>query len=219
MMNAIIFDLGGVLAHDIWEHLLLDEPDGVASEYSLDRNLVKKVGKLLWEGFAYRQETQQNDWQALERQYWSLFMEFFREQLPPDVSINKFIQKTHDFIKPVEDGSMIPLLERLQSRGIELAICSNNNEFWFRRQMDKLGLHRFFSSSKVILSCRVGVSKSSPRFEMFHVVADVLRIAKSYCIFVDDRNENVKRAQQCGMVGILFTDVQQLDNSLKAMGV
>jgi len=221
-MKAVIFDVGGVLAHDIWEHLLLDEPNGVASEYSLDKDQVKKVGKLLWEAFAYRQETQHNDWRALEREYWSLFIEFFSKQLPQNASIDTFIQKTDDFVKLVQGAqgeSAIPILERLQLNGVDLAICSNNNEFWSRRQMDKLDLHRFFSPSRVVLSCRAGVSKSSRHFEMFHAAADAVRLPKSHCIFVDDRDGNVERSRQCGMFGILFKNIPQLDSSLKEKGL
>jgi hypothetical protein len=51
-VKAVIFDMGGVLARDVWEHLL---PEGIAPKYSLDdKNLVWKVGALLWEAFAYR---------------------------------------------------------------------------------------------------------------------------------------------------------------------
>ena len=219
MITAAIFDIGGVLAHDVWEHMLLDKPDGIASRYGLDRcgpdgNLVERVGALLWEAFAYRPATQHNDWQALEIQYWRQFIGFIWGRQPPsDVSVDNFIQMTDDFINLVDAG-MICLLERLQSRGIDLAICSNNNEFWFRRQMDKLSLHRFFSPSKVILSCRIGVSKSSPRFEMFHAVVDALRVAKSQCVFVDDRKDNVDRAKQFGIAAVRFIDVQQLMDCL-----
>ena len=218
-MKAVIFDMGGVLACDVWENLLLDERDGVAFKYPPDPDLVKKVGTLLWAAFAYRPETRYNDWRSLERQYWKLFIDFFDGQLHSDLSIDSLIHKTQDFIKPVNGSCMDKILERLLSRGVNLAICSNNTEFWFRRQMDSLNLHRFFSPNKVVLSCRVGVSKSSPGFEMFHEVADTLATIKSECVFIDDRKPNVERAKECGMVGIKFKDTRQLDNCLKAQGL
>ncbi|MBN1874622.1 MAG: HAD family phosphatase [Anaerolineae bacterium] len=214
IIKAVIFDVGGVLTYDIWEHLLLDDEIGIASQYKLNRDNVEKVGKLLWEAFAYTQETRQNSWEILERKYWDLFIEFFWDKHPPlNVSADKFIQMTNHFIKPV-DG-MISILERLQSKAVKLAICSNNNEFWFKRQMDTLQLYRFFNPSKIILSCRVGTPKSSPRFEMFYAAIDALGVAPSSCIFVDDREENTERAKQCGMEGIHFKNVQQLDGLLK----
>lgn len=214
MIKAIIFDMGGVLAHDVWEHLLLDEPDGIAAVYSLDRGLVEKVGYLLWEAFAYMPEISHNTWPVLEERYWNMFLDFF-DYLRPAVSSGDLIGRTDHFIRPVENGAMIPLLERLQAEGKALALCSNNNEFWFHYQMDRLNLHRFFSPDKTILSCRIGVSKSSPRFEMFHAAVKALGVTADQCAFVDNRENNVKRARQCGMVGIHFTRVQQLAEALQ----
>src|SRR5262245_61183104 len=50
-IKAVIFDIGGVLAHDVWEHLLLDKTDGVASKYGLLEDDVKRVGKELWKRY------------------------------------------------------------------------------------------------------------------------------------------------------------------------
>lgn len=218
-MKAVIFDIGGVLAHDVWEPLLYEAPNSIALEFSLDKEVVKKVGRLLWEAFAYRPEMLHNDSQALERQYWCLFIEFFREKLGTHIDVDIFIGKSLEFIKPVEQADMTALLERLRSKKVQLAICSNNNEFWFRHQWDEVGLERFFGPENVILSCRVGVSKSSHNFEMFDAAANVMKVAKSDCVFVDDRCKNVKRAQECGMVGLLFTHARSLSNALEAMGL
>ncbi len=118
---------------------------------------------------------------------------------------------------------MEPVLKRLQAHGLGLAICSNNNEFWFRRQMDNLRLHRFFSPEKTILSCRIGVAKSSLGFEMFHAAADSLGLRPSQCAFVDDRQGNVDRAKELGMQGLFFDNkkqdpAKQIDNQLQQAG-
>lgn len=215
MVDGAVFDIGGVLAHDVWEHLLLDSENGIAARYALDKEQVVRVGRLLWEAFAYRPETRNSSWQDLEKQYWCLFVDFFWGKNPPQgISVNGFIRMTDKFIRPV-DEKMPMFLDQLQSRCVKLGICSNNNEFWFRRQMDKLSLHRYFSPSNVILSCRLGVSKSSPRFEMFHAAVDALCLPHSRCAFIDDREKNVKRAEECGMVGVLFRNLRQLKDSLK----
>lgn len=216
-MTAVIFDIGGVLAYDVWENLLLDKSDGIASLHGLDADLVGKVGKLLWNAFAYTPETRGNDWRQLETRYWKSFIEFFWEKTPPDgVTVDAFVDMTDTFIRPVAD--MESVLEDLRSRGYGLAICSNNNEFWFRRQMDKLRLHRFFSPEKTILSCRIGVAKSSPGFEMFHAAASSLGLEPSRCAFVDDRQGNVERAKELGMQGFLFDNAGQLDDCLRKAG-
>ena len=207
MVEGVIFDIGGVLADDVWEHLLpaRDKQGGIAEKYGLDKEQVHKVGELLWQAFAYRPESHENSWRELERQYWDLFIKFFwGKSAPEGVSIDEFIEMTNRFINPV-DAQVLCFLEELRLKGIRLGICSNNNEFWFRRQMDKLKLHRYFSPSKIILSCRIGVSKSSKRYEMFHAAVKAMGLPHSKCAFVDDREDNVKFAEDCGMKGIHFT--------------
>ena len=53
MIKAVIFDIGGVLAHDVWEHLVLDKPEGIASRYGLVETQVEEVRKELWDKFMY----------------------------------------------------------------------------------------------------------------------------------------------------------------------
>ena len=221
-MKGVIFDVGGVLAQDVWENLLLDQgdgdqPAGIASLHGLDAGLVQRVGRLLWEAFAYTPETKRNDWHELEKRYWEWFIEFFWGKNPPDgVSADGFIAMTGTFIRPVP--GMQAVLKRLQFQGHALAICSNNNEFWFRRQMAELRLHRFFSSEKIVLSCRIGVAKSSGTFEMFHAATDSLSLTPSGCAFVDDRQGNVDRANELGMHGMLIHNAQQIDEELREAG-
>ncbi len=216
--EAVIFDMGGVLAQDVWEHLFLDEPGGIAAQYALDRDTITKVGEYLWECFAYVPETAHNDYQTLEERYWkTLIGLMWGGQPPATVSAAGFIQMTDDFVIPIE--GMDSILDRLQRNGVDLAICSNNTEFWIRRQMDKCNLYRFFSPGKIILSCRVGVSKSSAHFEMFHSAVDALMTRRAACLFVDDRSSNVQRAQQCGMDSVRFTTVQQLQQDLQTRGL
>ncbi|HEV2863339.1 MAG TPA: HAD-IA family hydrolase [Pyrinomonadaceae bacterium] len=198
MAQALIFDVGGVLAHDVWENLLLDKKKGVASKFNLDVKEVRKVAKSLWAEYAHRPLNIKDDWEVLEREYWDSFIRHFQLSEPADY----FINLTEKFIRPVP--GMLELLERLHSRGVRLAICSNNTEFWFNRQTHKLNLGRFFQPGNIILSSRVGASKSSPDYEMFKTVISALNMDKSDCIFVDDRQETVTHGVEFGITGIIF---------------
>src|ERR1044071_631994 len=218
MAQALIFDIGGVLAHDVWEHLLLDEKEGVVSKLGLDTEEVRGGAKRLWDEFAHRPPGAAEGWEGLEREYWEGFIRHLRLPTPADY----FINLTDSFIRPVP--GMLELLERLHDRGVRLAICSNNTEFWFSRQTRKLGLGRFFQPRHVILSSRVGASKSSPDFEMFNAVTAALEVDESDCIFVDDREETIARAVEFGMTGIIFPShsehgARYLDALLRRMNV
>ena len=202
MIQAIIFDIGGVLAHDVWEHLFLDD-EGVRSKYpQLDAAEMFRWGKSVWETFAYVSETPENDWRALERRYWDAFILFFRNQLPASASSDEFIELSLKFFRPVE--GMNALLEKLRAQKFTLGICSDNNEFWYRRQAELVGFTKYIDADKIILSNRVGKSKRSAQFEMFDAVTRAVGVPKQNCVFVDDRATSIERAQEFGMPGILF---------------
>jgi FMN phosphatase YigB (HAD superfamily) len=198
MIEAVIFDLGGVLAYDVWEHLLLDETEGVASLWKLDRQQVERLGRALWEEFSIRPTAENYGWRELEREYWTEFA----ERLGLSIPIDEFISLTDKFIRPVQ--GMVQLLEELQRENLELAVCSDNTEFWFERQMTKLGLYRFFRPQNIVLSSRVGVTKSSADSKMFQAVVGALGSHKHNCIFVDDRTVPVFHSIEFGLGTILF---------------
>jgi len=192
--KSIIFDIGGVLAYDVWENLLLNE-GGVAKKYNLDELMIEETGKKLWEEFSYKSI---NNFKKLEREYWNRFI----DEINSSIDIDDLIALTDDFIKPVE--GMSNLLNKIKEKGINIAICSNNNEFWFNRQSDKINLPDYFESKKIILSCRLGYDKLSENFELFKETVNALEVQKEECIFVDDRIESIAKANEYGMTGILF---------------
>ena len=99
---------------------------------------------------------------------------------------------------------MTDFLGDLLIRGLTLAVCSNNTEFWFRRQYAKLDLSRYFRDETIVLSSRVGVSKMSPGFEMFKRVCNATKCQPQECVLIDDRRENIIMANEFGMNAILF---------------
>jgi FMN phosphatase YigB (HAD superfamily) len=198
VIESLVFDVGGVLAYDVWENLLLDEKEGVSSLIEVDAQSLRAAGKKLWNKFAY---TQTPDYQSAEIVYWE---ELFDLVNRPDLKkeIDYFIALTSKFIQPVDN--MTQLLKHLNDCGLTLAICSNNTEFWFKRQWDVLGLKNYFSSSRVVLSCRIGASKNSCQHKMFETVENVVGTSRGSTLFVDDRVIPVKRALEYGYSSILF---------------
>ena len=150
--QAVILDVGGVLARDIWEYLY----DDLAAWHGLDREALHEAGRLLWETFAYVPESPANTWRDMERRYWELFLLMFRGT---GLSVDELIALTDRYVVPIP--GMRPILETLHARGLPLVICSNNNEIWWPRQAEKLALARFFPDSKLVLSSRVGAPKAA----------------------------------------------------------
>ena len=217
-ISAIVFDIGGVLAHDVWEPLVFGEENSIATICNLDSRKTREVGQILWDEFAHKSVNEENGWQELELSYWDKFVNELKLQL----SIASLLALTEKYIKPVP--GMLELVKQLHSKGLKLAICSNNTEFWYERQNKKLGLEYFFPKNNVILSSRVGVSKESPNFEMFKATVGALEADKLSCLFIDDRRENIDISTSFGIPGILFPShsefgSQYLTNLLKEMNI
>jgi HAD superfamily hydrolase (TIGR01509 family) len=194
MVKAIIFDIGGVLALDVWEHLLLGK-DGIASIFNLDGRRVQDFGAFLWEQYSI---ISSNDPTALENEYWDrLKKEFNFEIDKPEIDI-----LTEKHIKAVE--GMPELLGELHQKGVKLSVCSNNTEFWFIRQANRINLFQHVLDMNMILSSRIGKPKSSQGFEMYRAAVNALGVPINDCLFIDDRIESLRQANKFGLPGVLF---------------
>jgi len=218
--TAAVCDIGNVYARDLYENFATDERHGIPAMCpGLTPVDCMAVCKRLWEKYAYLPAGPGKGWREMEREYWGEFLRLVKGQFTARVNVDDFITMTDRFVLPVEGA--LALLEELRAANIRLAVCSNNTEFWFARQADKLDLHRFFSPATTILSCRVGAPKSSQRYEMFHAVSDALGVAPASCVFIDDRKGNVERARLFGMQTILCVDsnIAVVREGLVALGV
>lgn len=218
MIRALVFDVGGVLARDVWESMLLDESRGLAKQHGLDEALVNEVGQVLWNIYAHEPSVPGHTSRDLEIEYWTRLI----EDLGISANAPDLIRRTAEFICPIPGMDL--LLEQLRHTDINLAICSNTTEFWFERHWAALGLDRFFSADKVVISPRVGVSKTSDTLRMYERVVETLGIGPRQCLLIDDREENVERALDFGMPGIIFPShseygTEYLGHLLSEMGL
>ena len=202
---AVILDVGGVLAHNMWEPMF----DDLAAEHGLDRDRLHEVGRLLWETFAYVPETPANTWRDMERRYWELFLRMCK--VPH--TIESLMALTDRYVIPMP--GMRPILERLHARRTRMVICSNNNEIWWPRQAKALELERFFAPGNVILSSRIGAPKESPRLEMFRAAVTAAGVPAASCFFVDDRQPIVDHALDFGIDAVLFRNPSQFEAELR----
>ena len=192
--RAVVLDVGGVLAHNMWEPML----DDLAQRYHLDREEMQQTGLLLWETFAYVGESPANTWRDMEQRYWRLFL----RMCDVPMSVEQLIELTDRYVVPMP--GMRPILEQLRARDMRLVICSNNNEIWWPRQAKVLELDRFFAPQNIILSSRIGAPKESPRLEMFRAAVAAAGAPAPACFYVDDRPAIVERALAFGLDAVLF---------------
>jgi HAD superfamily hydrolase (TIGR01509 family) len=207
--RAVILDVGGVLAHDMWEPMF----DDLATRHRLKKRHLQEVGRLLWETFAYVPETPANTWRDMERRYWELFLLICKVPL----TVDSLIRRTDRYVIPV--AGMRPILEALKARGTPLVVCSNNNEIWWPRQARKLQLKRYFPDARLVLSSRIGAPKDSPRLEMFRAAVAAAGVPARACFFVDDRAPNVRRARSFGIDAVLFRGAEHFAAELRKRGL
>ncbi|MBI4557964.1 MAG: HAD-IA family hydrolase [Candidatus Hydrogenedentes bacterium] len=202
-IKGVIFDIGGVLARDVWEHMLCD-PIGkknqwsVSAKYGIPIPELKEFGERLW----YDYDTKDGHADKLEKEYWTRIKTRFSQL--DHVSISELRAMTDDFIQPVNQTEMAELLKWLGKR-VAIGICSNNTCFWYPLQKRKFDPELAFgkeADQQIVLSYREGMNKGDKR--MFKKAVQRLGLKEAECVFVDDRFSNVSCAVELGMTGILF---------------
>lgn len=194
-ITVLATDAGGVFTYDLYENFVADSAKGIRSIYpGLTEPFCAEACKALWGEYSVRS----GEATVLEREYWNRFI--VKAGLPSSATPDRFMAMTENFVRPI-DGAM-EILEELRSRRVMLAIVSNNTEFFFARQWESLGLSRFFEATNVVLSCRVGAPKSSPRYEMFTALVSAVGVPPAAIAFVDDRSTNCERAREFGILAL-----------------
>jgi putative hydrolase of the HAD superfamily len=93
----------------------------------------------------------------------------------------------------------------LRSRGIRLAICTNNVREWEAQWRSKLPIDELFEF--VVDSAFVGTRKPEP--EIYAIVLERIGLPPPACVFVDDVDVNVAAARAAGMHAVQFVDTAQ----------
>jgi HAD superfamily hydrolase (TIGR01509 family) len=107
---------------------------------------------------------------------------------------------------------MEALLTELAHLGQPLWVLSNYSNWWHLARQ-KLALDRFFAGYCV--SCDIGFRK--PSGEAYSALINA--IGHRNLVLIDDRQPNIKGAQQVGLEGILFVDTENLRNVLETLKV
>lgn len=97
--------------------------------------------------------------------------------------------------------TIVKLLKELGQK-TSLAVLSNASSQEVRPKLREYELESTFK--EVLISAEVGIAKPNPK--IFLLCCERLGIAPQYCLFVDDKQENVDTALSVGMKAIRFID-------------
>lgn len=179
-VGAVLFDIGGVLADDVWERMLLDPRDGLAARRGIDPARAHAAGRAVWPVVS-REPAQADDWWAAVEQRLDLTVaEAERAELLGLVQGNAEARE---------------VFEEVRATSVEIGVVSNNTSFWWRHQLTLAGVLDLVQPELRLLSCEVGRSKSDEPglLETARGLLPEVRV-----LVVDDRQGNLDRAQRLG---------------------
>jgi epoxide hydrolase-like predicted phosphatase len=189
-IKAIIFDWGGVLVEQITKKMTKE----ISVRYNIEEKAVLE---------AYDKNLHDYEKGIMQSEdFWNEFCSSLHQRLSQEIVKN--ILAAAEIEKP----EMLELCKKLKKK-YKVAILSNNNELMVEFIRQNFDLSYFDS---VIFSYEVGMLK--PDSEIYLLCARQLKLKPHECLFVDDKEKNVKAARTAGMEGIIFKDYVQFKKEL-----
>lgn len=144
-----------------------------------------------------------------ESTFWQHVCQALDRPLPETVSLWSDAFKAIHSPRP----AVLDLVRRIAGLGVKVALLSNT-EPPVARLFPQFGYDVFPVKG---FSCEVGYAKPDPR--IYHTIIERLGCAPGQAVFVDDRLPFVQGASNCGLKGILYTDLDLLVRALTDLGV
>lgn len=114
----------------------------------------------------------------------------------------------------------VPTLEMLKDMKIKISIWTNNIkeiDNWF----EEIGLYRYIKREDIINSFYIGSDK--PNLEFYRRALELLKSIPQNVLFLDDKSQNIKSAEECGINGRLYETDENLqtvvENAIKKRGI
>ena len=200
MIRAIIFDMGGVLAHESWGRARLAEFDALLGWES------GSLVDLLFSGPA---------WEAYSTgalspgAYWAQIGGPLQQYLPSD-----FGNFRDNFWGAELDMATVLLARRLRSR-YRLALLSNASPYLPAGLLREPHLQNLFDH--VVISAYVGMRKPDP--DIFLYTSQLLGLSAAECLLIDDKERNTAAAQEAGMKVVAHKNALHTEQALRRLGI
>jgi FMN phosphatase YigB (HAD superfamily) len=200
-MPSIIFDIGGVLVRDVWEPFCFG-PGGIAEKYGLPLEHFGDFANAINVEYAKTSLEKTGTWQEAEHACWSRVITEFAQYFPVDIKPEDLSAMTDDFIHPLNQEDIIHIIHALKKKGIKVGICSDMSSFLYARITKKLHLEELIGTEHIVVSYAVGELKMDG-FRMFESITKALGVPSEDCVFFDDREVNIQKADEFGIDAVL----------------
>jgi|ERR1035438_1055468 putative hydrolase of the HAD superfamily len=198
--DAILFDVGGVLLTNGWDHC---ERAIVLDQFHLDRA-----------EFEARHTGPNDAWERdliTAKKY--LDATVFYE--PRDFSHREFLDAIFAQSKLLPDGGLGILQELAASHKCMLGVLNNEAREPNGYRFEHFGIRAYLQVA--FSSCYMGLRK--PGSAIYLRALDILGLPRERVLFIDDRSENAAAAEAAGMKAIRFQGASALRSELGNLGV
>lgn len=196
-IKAVIFDWGGVLIDDPRPGLM----HYCANAFNVPVEVYTQVHDKFLEDFQKGLIAERTFWQRVckelnrpEPQQNSLWGDAFRSAYSPRAEV-------------------FALASALYNKGYKTALLSNAElpamEFFHQLRYDMF--------DALVFSCAEGTQK--PDRKIYQVTVEKLASRPEQTVLIDDKPQFIKGAQQAGLNGIIFANLEQVKGDLAALGV
>jgi putative hydrolase of the HAD superfamily len=198
--DAILFDVGGVMLTNGWDH---KERAKVLEQFSLDRA-----------AFEARHEKPNDAWERDTITISGYLKETVFYQPRPFTEAD-FLEAMKAVSLPIA-GTAIPVLKDLAATGKYLiGTLNNESRYLHEYRMQKYGIAPHLDLQ--LCSAYVGMRK--PDADIYRRAIDIVGRPANRILFIDDRAGNAEAARNAGMVAIQFTGEEQLRARLKELEI
>ena len=195
----IVFDLGGVVV--TWE------PKRIMEAAFTDARHVD----LIWEGL-YRHQ----DWVEMDRGRMDVASAADRAADRtglPAAEISRLLNSIPPSLKPIT--GTLGLIRDVRESGHRVFALSNIPCASIEHLEREYSFWELFDGA--VISCRINMVK--PDAAIFEYMLEAHHLEASETVFLDDTEENVKGARDCGIEAILFKTPEQGRSALTSMGL
>jgi HAD superfamily hydrolase (TIGR01509 family) len=195
MINAVIFDLDGVLIDS--------EPLHCKADSQLLRELGIDVPENYFDRFTGWTDTAM--WEAIKTDYH--ITKSINELMKMQIPIKLNLLRDGDF-KAIP--GIVELLEEIKTGHIPIAIASSSPKLFIEAVVEIIGIKEYFN----ILLSGEEIENSKPEPDIFLKVAELLNVNPSECLVVEDSKSGTIAAKKAGMKCIGYQNLNSGNQDL-----
>jgi len=112
------------------------------------------------------------------------------------------------------DNNIVSLAKELKNK-YKIYILSNHSKEWFNHITTKYNLNELFEG----IFTSYEAKSAKPEKEIYLKFLKKFNLKSEECIFIDNRQDNIKTSKELGFKGIFFENFKQLKKELIKLGV